>query len=59
MEFQDSFDLDVVMAHLAQLRPENVASLPFVELEWILADFVVCWGQRLLLEPDSWLLYRN
>jgi len=54
MEAQDDFDLDVVLAHLARLRPENVASLPFAELEWILADFVVCWGQRLLLEPGSW-----
>jgi len=31
-----------------------VASLPLTELEWILADFVINYGQRLMLEPDAW-----
>ena len=51
---QDEFQLDVVVAHLARLCPEAVAALPLADLEWILADFVINWGQRLVLEEDTW-----
>jgi hypothetical protein len=51
---QDEFDLDIVVTHLAGLCPEAVAALPLADLEWILADFVINWGQRLVLEAEAW-----
>jgi hypothetical protein len=51
---QDEFDLDIVVTHLAGLCPEAVASLPLADLEWILADFVINWGQRLVLDAEAW-----
>ena len=50
----DRFDLKILLDHLSQLRPEAVEDVPSTELEWILSDFFLSWGQRLPLDPTSW-----
>jgi hypothetical protein len=51
----DEFDLSILLDHLNKLRLGAVRETPPDELEWILGDFVRSWGQRLLLDPETWL----
>jgi hypothetical protein len=53
MTVADKFDLRILLAHLSRLGPEAVKDVPFAELEWILSDFALSWGQRLLLQPTN------
>jgi hypothetical protein len=48
------FDLDVTLRRLGDLTAANVAGLSFADMEWILSDFVMSWGQRLRLDPAVW-----
>jgi len=53
MKAPDSFDLKILLDHLSQLRPEAVEDVPSTELEWILTDFFLSWGQRLSLHSAN------
>jgi hypothetical protein len=50
----EQFDLRVFLDRLDQLHPKVVGRIPTSELEWILAAFVLSWGQRLPLAPETW-----
>ena len=49
------FDLEVSFHCLEELNPESVHMISLEDLEWILSDFLLSWGQRLLLHPAIWL----
>lgn len=49
-----SFDMEGTLRLLEEVEPSSLAALTYCELEWVLADFVLSWGQRMLLDPTSW-----
>lgn len=50
----EQFDLIAFLDRLSGLHPQEVEHIPNAELEWILAAFVLSWGQRLPLAPATW-----
>jgi hypothetical protein len=48
------FDLEASLLYLDELTPESVRMIALADLEWILSDFILSWGQRLLLQPEKW-----
>jgi hypothetical protein len=49
-----AFDMEVTLRLLAEMTPANLTGLSFADLEWILADFILSWGQRLRFDPATW-----
>jgi len=50
----EQFNLNTFLDRLNQLQPQKIEQVPIAELEWILAAFVLSWGQRLPLTSSTW-----
>ncbi len=50
----EGFDLAATLRRLDDLVPERMQETACTDLEWVLGDFMLSWGQRLLLDPATW-----